>query len=78
MAFWRFGVDKFLFLWYNVYNSKMRIEVIAMQDVRVSVRLTKEDHEQLKILVIKKNTTINKFLLNYIKEEIKNEQKKDK
>ena len=49
-----------------------------MQDVRISVRLTKEEHEQLKILVIKRNTNINQFLLNYIKEEIKNEQKKDK
>ena len=49
-----------------------------MQDIRISVRLTKEDHEQLKILVIKRKTNINQFLLNYIKEEIKNEQKKDK
>jgi hypothetical protein len=48
-----------------------------MQDVRVSVRMTKEEHEQLKILVIKKNTTINQFLLDYIKEELKNEQQKE-
>lgn len=49
-----------------------------MQDIRISVRLTKEQHEQLKILVIKKNTSINQFLLDYIKEELKNEQKKEK
>ncbi len=48
-----------------------------MQDVRVSVRLTKEEHEKLKILVIKRNTNINQFLLNYIKEEIKNDQKEN-
>lgn len=41
-----------------------------MQDLRISVRLTKEQHEKLKILVIKRNTTINKFLLDYITQEI--------
>ena len=50
-----------------------------MQDVRISVRLTPEQHEQLKILVIKKKTTINDFLLQYIKEEVaKNEQETKK
>lgn len=50
-----------------------------MKDVRISVRLTPEQHEQLKILVIKKKTTINDFLLKYIKEEVaKNEQETKK
>lgn len=50
-----------------------------MKDVRISVRLTPEQHEQLKILVIKKKTTINDFLLQYIKEEVaKNEQETKK
>lgn len=50
-----------------------------MKDVRISVRLTPEQHEQLKILVIKKKTTINEFLLQYIKEEVaKNEQETKK
>lgn len=46
-----------------------------MKDVRITVRMSPEEHEQLKILVIKKKTTINEFLLQYIKEEIaKNEE----
>ncbi len=44
-----------------------------MKDPRISVRLTKEMHEQLKILVIKRNTNINSFLLEYIKKEISKE-----
>ncbi len=41
-----------------------------MKDVRISVRLSPEEHEKLKILVIKKKTSINDFLLNYIREEV--------
>lgn len=37
-----------------------------MEDVRVSVRLTKELHEKLKILAIKRNTNMNKLLVDYI------------
>ncbi len=46
-----------------------------MKDVRISVRLTPEEHEKLKILVIKKKTTINHFLLKYIKDEVEKDAK---
>lgn len=50
-----------------------------MKDIRISVRLTAEEHEQLKILVIKRKTTINDFLLSYIKNEVKKDvENKDK
>ena len=52
-----------------------------MKDPRICVRLSPEEHEQLKILVIKKKMTINDFLLQYIREEVKKnvseETKKD-
>lgn len=52
-----------------------------MEDVRVSVRLTKEMHEKLKILAIKRNTNMNKLLVDYItnlvEEDDKNNEKND-
>lgn len=50
-----------------------------MEDVRVSVRLTKEMHEKLKILAIKRKTNMNKLLVDYIvklieEDEVKNEK----
>lgn len=45
-----------------------------MHDVRISIRLTAEQHEKLKILTIKKKSTINKFILKYIEQEIKNDE----
>lgn len=48
-----------------------------MKDIRISVRLTPDEHEQLKILVIKKKMSINDFLLQYIREEVaKNAEEK--
>ena len=49
-----------------------------MKDVRISVRLTPELHEKLKILAIKKKTTINDFLLQYIMEEVAKDEKETK
>lgn len=50
-----------------------------MKDVRITVRMTPEEHEMLKILVIKKKMTINEFLLQFIREEIvKNERENKK
>lgn len=66
MAFWRFGVDTSFFL---CYNYTILVEAY-MKDIRISVRLSPEEHEKLKILVIKKKTSINDFLLNYIREEV--------
>lgn len=52
-----------------------------MEDIRVSVRLTKELHEKLKILSIKRNTNMNKLLVDYIvklvEEDEKNGERKD-
>lgn len=47
-----------------------------MEDVRVSVRLTKEVHEKLKILAIKRNTNMNKLLVDYIISLIEEDEKK--
>lgn len=74
MAFWRFGVDTFFYLCYNI---TVIVEAI-MKDIRISVRLSSEEHEKLKILVIKKKTTINDFLLNYIREEVSKNAEDDK
>ena len=49
-----------------------------MKDIRISVRLSSEEHEKLKILVIKKKTTNNDFLLNYIREEVSKNAEDDK
>ncbi len=49
-----------------------------MKDVRISVRLSTEEHEKLKILVIKKKTSINDFLLNYIREEVEKNAEDEK
>lgn len=37
-----------------------------MKDPRISIRLTQEKHEQLKVLVAKKRTNINQFLIDYV------------
>lgn len=49
-----------------------------MRDTRINVRLSVEQHEKLKILVIKKKTTINKFILDYIEKEIKKDEVNEK
>ena len=49
-----------------------------MKDIRISVRLTPEEHEKLKILVIKKKTTINDFLLQYIRNEVRQDEESEK
>lgn len=48
-----------------------------MEDVRVSVRLTKELHEKLKILAIKRNTNMNKLLVDYIVKLVEEEENDD-
>lgn len=41
-----------------------------MKDPRISIRLTEDEHEKLRVLVAKKRTNINQFITNYIREEI--------
>lgn len=48
-----------------------------MEDVRVSVRLSKEMHEKLKILAIKRNTNMNKLLVDYIIKLVEEDEKKN-
>lgn len=49
-----------------------------MEDVRVSVRLTKELHEKLKILAIKRNTNMNKLLVDYIVKLVDEDEEHEK
>ncbi|MBU1094571.1 MAG: DNA cytosine methyltransferase [Firmicutes bacterium] len=42
-----------------------------MKDPRISVRISQDEHEQLKVLVAKRRTNINQFLTDYIRNEIK-------
>ena len=48
-----------------------------MEDVRVSVRLSKEMHEKLKILAIKRKTNMNKLLVDYIIKLVEEDEKKN-
>ncbi|WP_167511362.1 hypothetical protein [Pseudobutyrivibrio xylanivorans] len=45
-----------------------------MEDVRVSVRLTPEMHEKLKIIAIKRKTNMNQILVEYIRRIIEEEE----
>ncbi len=42
-----------------------------MKDIRVSIRLTEEEHLKLKLIAIKKKTTIQSLLHNFIEKELK-------
>lgn len=46
-----------------------------MKDVRISVRLSEEMHEKLKILVIKKNTNMNRLLVDYITKLVEEDER---
>ena len=49
-----------------------------MEDTRVSIRLTPEEHKKLKILAIQKNTNIQEILHSYIKTLLKEEENNEK
>lgn len=46
-----------------------------MKDIRISIRLSKEEHEKFKILAIKKKESMQKLLVKYVQKEIKKEEK---
>lgn len=46
-----------------------------MKDIRVSIRLSEEEHTKLKIIAIKKRKSMQNIILEYIREEIKREDK---
>ncbi len=48
-----------------------------MKDVRISIRLTEEEHSKLKVLSIKRKKSIQSLMYDYIKREIKKEDKKN-
>ncbi|MFI3250998.1 MAG: hypothetical protein R3Y07_08555 [Eubacteriales bacterium] len=45
-----------------------------MKDLRVSIRLTPEEHEEFKIFSLKQKKSMNQILLDYIRELIKKEK----
>lgn len=49
-----------------------------MKDIRISIRLSDEEHKALKIIAIKKNTSMQELLIGYIKSKIKREQQNEK
>lgn len=42
-----------------------------MKDVRISIRLTKEEHRKFKMIAFKKNKKMQDILSSYIKQVIK-------
>lgn len=56
------------FIWYNDSGD-------CMKDIRISIRLTKEEHIKFKTLTIKKNKSMQELLIEYVKTEIEKEEK---
>lgn len=46
-----------------------------MKDVRISIRLSEEEHLKLKIIAAKKKQSMQNIIIDYIKKEIKKEDK---
>ena len=44
-----------------------------MKDIRISIRLTEEEHMKLKIIAAKKKQSMQNIILDYIRKEIKKE-----
>ncbi|MDD3232219.1 MAG: hypothetical protein PHO06_02570 [Clostridia bacterium] len=49
-----------------------------MKDPRISIRLTEQEHEKLKIVAAKKHTKIQQIMLEYIHELIKEDVNDEK
>ena len=47
-----------------------------MKDPRISIRLTDDEHQKLKIIAIKKKKSIQDIMIDYIHKLIKKEEKK--
>lgn len=45
-----------------------------MKDIRVSIRLTEDEHKKFKIIAMKKNKKMQDLLSAYVREEIKKEE----
>lgn len=48
-----------------------------MKDIRISIRLSEEEHTGLKIIAAKKKQSMQNIILDYIRKEIKKEDKKN-
>ncbi len=48
-----------------------------MKDIRISIRLSEEEHTQLKIIAAKKKQSMQNIILEYIRKEIKKENKRN-
>lgn len=48
-----------------------------MKDIRISIRLNEEEHTKLKIIAAKKKQSMQNIILDYIRKEIKKEDKKN-
>lgn len=48
-----------------------------MRDIRISIRLSEEEHTKLKIIAAKKKQSMQNIILEYIRKEIKKEDKKN-
>ena len=46
-----------------------------MKDVRISIRISEEEHTKLKIISAKKKQSMQNIILEYIRKEIKKEDK---
>lgn len=44
-----------------------------MKDPRISIRLTEDEHYQLKMLALKRKKSVQKIMIEYIREEINKE-----
>ena len=42
-----------------------------MEDIRISIRLTKEEHKMFKLISVKKGVSMQDMLKDYVKKEIK-------
>ena len=48
-----------------------------MKDIRISIRLSEDEHTQLKIIAAKKKQSMQNIILEYIRKEIKKENKRN-
>ena len=48
-----------------------------MKNIRISIRLTEEEHTKLKIIAVKKKQSMQNIILEYIRKEIEEEDNKN-
>lgn len=63
---WRFGVRCVI----------LDIQGDSMKDIRISIRLTKEEHIKFKTIATKKQVSMQDMLKEYVLQEIKKEEAK--